>query len=231
MKVNVRFFKTKVDLDNVYMIMTKCNLCPFLMCDTDKNNAVCGHPKKIKIHEVIKTDILYFEERPKTLIVDDLRINEHCPLSKTLDEEFKREILTYKNEGFIYVFSSPKKDDERPIFESYMQFHHKSDLLTFTDNYNRYTRNKIKYDSKVKERNEFKTPNVIVPYVKNEVCSCCGLSKEDVDRDKNNGMCEICFTKFKLDNDIKYFSYINNFRIKRNMTFNTNKYKKVGVLF
>ena len=49
------------------------------------------------------------------------------------------------------------------------------------------------------------------------ICSYCGKPHNTVDRTKNNGMCDGCYSENKNDKYKMSLSYINNFRLKRNI--------------
>ena len=58
-----------------------------------------------------------------------------------------------------------------------------------------------------------------------DVCSLCGCSDETVKRDKNIGMCDICWGQYKNDEVKKKQAFINNFRMKRDKDFRLESFK------
>ncbi|MFW6272832.1 MAG: hypothetical protein ACOC2U_03535, partial [bacterium] len=76
---------------------------------------------------------------------------------------------------------------------------------------------KEKYKSKI--NTNLKNKSNITPKQKPlKECSHCGEKYISIDRKKNIGMCEKCWNLYKENKDEKYFSYINNFRLKRKST-------------
>ena len=73
---------------------------------------------------------------------------------------------------------------------------------------------------------ESKIKKINSDYQKLDTCSCCGERKEKVDRNKNIGMCPDCWDKNKNNKKMKNFSFINNFRLKRNKKWVDEKFKK-----
>lgn len=56
-------------------------------------------------------------------------------------------------------------------------------------------------------------------------CSLCGEFKVDVKRHEHDGMCNECCTKSLNDNILLKKAFINNFRLKRNITIIDKEYK------
>lgn len=245
---SVRFLKTRVDKDDIYMIMHKCNLCPFLMIDKENYRAVCGNPKKSKDeNDTIKEDIMFSELNNRYIIHDVCDIPSFCYLSKNLKEEFDNSELKLKKGENIYVLNSPRTGDERILSEVYVCLKENGEF-TYSDKFQKYLFAKTKFNDRItnkkqlsgKEKNDDikvveinKEKSVIVNhtqlnnYMVNQICSCCGERKEDVNRMTNNGMCYECYEKVKTDNKLLFNSIINNFRIKRNKDFTIKNYKKV----
>lgn len=231
-RTNIRFLKSKVEKDEVYLIMRKCNFCPYLMVDKENYRAVCGNPRKDKSEsDTILDNIMYFDGGERPVVLDDCLIPSFCVLSRNLKDEFENEELKYKKNDVLYIYKSPRKGDEKILPEAHICFNSNGEFI-YSDLYLKYTENKSKYDAKKQERNLVsnstlpaltETINIIVkPTVK---CSCCGNYKEDVDRKINYGMCIECFEHSKTDNVIKHNSIINNFRMKRNKDFIEKNYK------
>ena len=244
---NVRFLKTRVNKDDIYMIMHKCNLCPFLMVDKDNFRGLCGHPKKDKsIDNTVNDDIMYYEYiNGKTTILNNCDIPDFCYLSKNLKEEFEKERLTYKKDEDIYVFHSPRTGDEKILSEIYICSTETSEF-TYSDKFQKFQEAKNKYH----ERRNTTTLNILnrvieigqeagqeVEYVEHtttivgDICSCCGERKEDVNRISNNGMCNDCYEQSKTDFNTLCNSKINNFRLKRDKDFLEKDYKKIEKYF
>lgn len=233
---NVRFLKTRVDGEDIYMIMNKCNLCPYLMVDKDNYRAVCGNPvKKKEIDDTVNTDIMYYEKGDRVTVLDDCRIPDFCYLSKNLKDEFDKGTLKVKKNETLYIYSSERKGNEKILSEVYVCFNEEGGF-TFSDKFNKYLEAREKYNEKKLEKEKNTTQNVIsketelfthTTIIIGDICSCCGEKKESVDRNTNDGMCNECNEKSKTNYDLVYNSYINNFRLKRKKEFIEKNFKKI----
>lgn len=240
---NIRFLKTRVDKDDIYMIMHKCDFCPFLMVDKENYRGVCGNPKKDKlIDNTVKKNIMYYEHtNGKITILDECEIPDFCYLSKNLKVEFEKEKLTYKKGEDIYVLHSPRKGDEKILSEIFI-CSTETNELTYSDKYEKFKEAKDKYNEK-RNTTALSILNAVlesgkeVEYVEHttsiigDICSCCGERKEDVNRIINNGMCNGCYEQSKTNFNTVYNSKINNFRLKRNKDFLEKDYKKIEKYF
>lgn len=243
---NIRFLKTKVDNDNIYMIMHKCNFCPFLMVDKENYKGICGNPKKNKlIDNIVKDDIMYYEHvNGKISVLDTCDIPDFCYLSKNLKEEFEKEELTYKKNEAIYVLKSPRKGDEKILSEIYICSTETSEF-TYTEKFEKFKEAKKKYnerknnttinilnnvleETRIEQATSLPEHTNVITY---EVCSCCGEIKEEVNRIVNNGMCNQCYEFTKTDFNLIRNSMINNFRLKRNKNFIEKDFKKIEKYF
>ncbi len=243
---NIRFLKTRVDKDDIYMIMHKCDFCPFLMVDKENYRGVCGNPKKDKlIDNTVKKNIMYYEHtNGKITILDECEIPDFCYLSKNLKVEFEKEKLTYKKGEDIYVLHSPRNGDEKILSEIFICSTETSEF-TYSNKYEKYKESKKNYD----ERKNNTTLNVLndviettqiehtlslpehINAITDKICSCCGEMKKEVDRIINNGMCGECYEYNKIDINVVRNSIINNFRLKRNKNYIEKDFKKIENYF
>lgn len=226
-----RLIYTKINNKPSFLIMSCCNLCPFMRYDYDNNLAMCGRyidPLSIsKINNVLEPIKLYkFINETKKISYDNINIPIWCNLTKQLNELNENgTIFTTKN-GILFSESGAlynnDKNDIRIFFDSEIQFdRNNSDLLIIkpvmveliNSSYNKSYEN---YDTEY-------------DIIDDNICSCCGKSVDSVDREKNNGMCNDCWSSSKNDLDVLYNSHINNFRLKRRKPWKNCNFKKIKI--
>ena len=223
MRKNIRFIKTKINNEHTYLLLTKCNYCPFLINDKYKGCVKCSKSFDDDDSNVI-LDNVRFKIFNNNLVVENVNIliPDWCSISKTKKIEIDTSTVKFKSKSFIYEFLSVHNNNyNKTIPDCYVDFKYESDELCFNDDWLTYV-NQI---PPVVERKEIESIKVVTPstYVMRSICSCCGELKEGVKRNENNGLCVNCLN----DNNehIKNFIFINNFILKRNSTWSKHEFK------
>jgi len=241
----IRFIKTKIEDKNAFLIMSKCNLCPYAFVTEGGKRLLCSYHNNtntlVKSHLEFKPDDIFHRS------FDDCDIPSWCNLPKNLGDEMNHKIVTYRYCGKLMEDESIyDKENEKPIFETCV-VKGGSDTLRYTDHYKKSLKLKERYNTLKEKRNELNlVQNTAIPatvmdsiirynqvqtqtssFYLNEICSCCGERKESVDRTVNNGMCTECYDNNKTNEDIEYNSVINNFRLKRKVSFESKIFKRV----
>ena len=225
---NYRWIKTKIDEDHAYVLYTSCYYCPHLLSDSIKGLLKCNKFADDTNNNVVvrNTNIKKYLSR---IDFKEIGIPTWCALSEHMNTERLKKSVVYKEDGIIIEYSSP--DDIKPIIvpDQYLAFKENTDILTYNDYYHKRQERKLLNEN---------TPNSLLPvhvpsdnqipftYITTDVCSMCGKSKENVDRNINDGMCEDCIKQFTDIDTIKK-ARINNFRIKRNGSWTNKEYKLV----
>ena len=219
--MSVKYIKTQVDKKPVILTMNSCNLCPLLYYDSDSKTAKCSKfstPFKVSKLDgnVIPTKINgYSYSKGVYAPLTKIEIPSWCKLSDNINDISKVE---------TYVKSS--QNTYRVIYDNVKEL----ELLPYTKvqydntNLNLESKSNSNFSSKYGYKNEYKS--AYVPPVTNK-CSLCGELKNEVDRKTRHGMCNSCFENFNEDENKKYISFINNFRLKRKSTWIENVGKKV----
>lgn len=221
---NIRYVKTEINGVKAPMCMNSCNLCPLLGIDREKMTANCLRFKRTfrdiepQTSNVIKKIYGYKYTKGVYLPLEIIEIPNWCLLSD------KKESVLYTS----LIFVKTKNNGYRICYDNL-------DVLNIINSQDiEYGENGIDliFKDKIKTTEPFgllpeKTQknNILI-----EKCSCCGEMKEKTDRNKYYGMCEDCWNKNKNNEQVKYFSYINNFRLKRKSTWIKKIDKKLDIV-
>lgn len=236
MKKNIRFIKTKVSDDNVYLLLTKCDYCPYFCKDKYISKVRCGKSFNSPNGDNVITSNVRFMIMDNNLVVEDSDtiIPHWCTLSDKMKTEMDSKMIRYKSRGFIYeMLSFFIKGEDKIIPDMYVKHKYGSDELEYNEGGKLYLQNQV-INQPIKSNTVspvYSTPRTFQTYtppiIKN-ICSCCGEDKEDVKRNINNGICSDCF--IKNNNTLKYNSYINNFRLKRKSDWSKDNFKIINNL-
>jgi len=209
----------------VVIKISGCQFCPLMKFNTIENICECR----------------YFGDKNGNSVVDPFVINS--TLNGTVNDKIKpptwcglpndlTESMNYRNTfkvfdnavsvertkeatGEILDGSTIKFDKNIPM-DNFNNFLHKVMDTPFDDdeNYVKFTN-----DDSIRINNDFDPNefNSFIPAKKHEVCSCCGEENTTVERLKNIGMCDNCWEKNKDNENTKRQTFINNFRLKRNV--------------
>ena len=217
-----KYVFTKIDDRPQYLIMDTCNHCPFLINEMKTNTAKCSkftNSNSLK-DNLITTVYGYYQKMGKRKIFSDVNIPTWCQLPKDIiDISLTDNVFYIKNNKLItdviYNF-------ETNVNSNIIQ----TDDVEFSSIDGESLVSKPKSKQKTTESTT-KKPLMLKPVLLS--CSSCGGSKDNVNREKHNGMCDSCWEEYKKDNKHLYFSYINNFRLKRQESWKKDKYKIVDI--
>jgi len=242
MKKNIRFIKTKVSSDDTYLILTKCDYCPYFSKDKYIGKLRCGKSYNSPNNDNVISNDVRFTIKNNNLVPEKegIDIPEWCVLSKKMQDEMNNKRIVYKSQNFIYEFLSPyKKGIDRIMPDGYVELKYESDALVYNEHGQLYFDNQVKrnvttpIDNKPSEYRhlpELFDSSTYVSKVESKICSCCGEDKKEVDRSVNFGMCNECFVKNDNNKLFKYKSYINNFRLKRKSNWIDDNFKIINNL-
>lgn len=233
MKKNIRFIKTKISDDNAYVLLTKCDYCPHFLKDKSIGKVSCGNSfNSLNNDNIIQSDVRFMLKNNNLVVQDsDTLIPEWCTLSDKMKDEMDKSRIVYKSRGFIYKLISPfSKGVDKIIPDVYIRHKYESDELEYNEEGKIYITNQIlkKENDKIVNNTNHVTTIPFTNYTKiidKNICSSCGEDRDDVKRSENDGMCNDCYEKNKFDNMLKYYSFINNFRLKRKSDWSDNKFK------
>ncbi len=222
MDKNIRYIKTYIDNNPKVLCMNTCNLCPFLIFDrVDKMVRCSKFTFKFKSTRSFYSNIIecninaYSISGDVSMPLTIINIPDWCGLSKFILEAQKQNHIYFKTSHNMYDYVINESTTLPAVSSHYTQYNNKLIKLETTSN---------KLPAKFED---FKKTEPIKNYPVLKSCSCCGSMKINIDRDKNLGMCDECWEKYKDDKDIKYKSYVNNFRLKRNSTWIKDINKKI----
>lgn len=237
MKKNIRFIKTKVGDDGVYLILTKCDNCPYIAKDVFASKVRCGHSFGSKNRDnVILNDAEFIIKNNNIENKSDVQIPEWCSLCDRMKDEMDKKLIRYKSDGVIYsLLSFFRKGVDKILPDIYVTRKNRSDELEYNEDGKFFLENQVKLKENenviIKPLQTFEHNSVVVNNtIQKNICSCCGEGKEEVDRYINDGICNDCLDIIKNDKKVKYRSYINNFRLKRKSTWSKNNFEIINNL-
>jgi len=225
-----RYIKTEIDGTISILKMNTCNLCPFLMYITQVNKTTCAKYYSPSNNSNITCSNVYsytISDKNK-LPIQSIDIPSWCQLGKdikTVHIEKEYYIKNGQNKNMAIPISN---DQKLSIISSlFVDYDRTLSKLVYCNNNPNTPYKYLKDDEKMSTALVVQKP--IKETVKIE-CSCCGENKENIDRTKNNGMCNVCWEKYKNNEELKYFAFINNFRLKRKKNWTDEIHKKVVIL-
>lgn len=210
---NRRYIRTLVDNKPAILELSKCNFCPYFKVESGKGTSICRKYSDFSLNNFIAKlysySIRYTDSYAHAIYdpVNNIDIPDWCKLNKSLcDNDIDFTVYIVENDKIVKIV--PKSTTLFMISDKYVKYEKKSEALVST---------KIsKYDS---SSNVLALPQSTITNKIKLVCSCCGELVESVERNKNFGMCEKCWSENSNDVKIKRFSFINNFRLKRSSVY------------
>jgi hypothetical protein len=199
---NIRYIRTRIDDKPAKLLLNKCNFCPYFRFD--KSDYICKctkftNDKNYSSNEIEKKYVFDFYGNI-TLPFLPIDIPDWCKLADndTNEDDYFLTVLKDNYMLLKYVCTSVSLD-------------------IINDNNITYKDGKLS----TKSRSYYNYSNL-------EICSICGENKDTVKRKENLGVCEKCLEIYKDNESMKYFAYVNNFRLKRKSTFNKNNFKIIN---
>ena len=216
MKIQSRYVKTKVEGSSRLLHMNTCNLCPLLQFDADSKIARCAKYSSETVfgHDIDYDVWSYSVVSNRSVPIKHIEIPEWCGLPS--------DILLINKDGNMYVKNGNMYDTIPGIY---------GNLVTTSTLYVDYDKKleRLIYNStkNLNLKNIKALPEKTKTYTSLSTCSCCGELVEDVDRNKNFGMCPKCWEQNKDNEKMKQFAFVNNFRLKRSANWTDEMYKKI----
>lgn len=213
---NIRYIVTKVDKKDCILCQRTCNFCPYFDLDPHSKTTYC---RNFDYKRFIKLVYSYNYVNGYFFPLTDIPIPDFCTLNRYITE-------LSPNTKF-------KSSDNSIVVESIQSI---KDFEIVTDKSIKYVDFKLVTDLKIPYVEEYfpnqsgeYAPYVAPTQVIKNICSCCGDDKKEVDRNKQMGMCDECFSNMpkKRNKDKLNFVYINNFRLKRKSTYSDTKFKRI----
>jgi len=211
---NIRYIVTKVDDNNCILCQRTCNFCPYLDIDPHTKTTYC---RNFDYKRFIKLIYSYNYVNGYFFPLTDIPIPDFCTLNRFITDLSPNTKYKLPSNNIVIESISTIKDYE-----------------VITDKSVKYIDHKLVTDLKRPYVEEY-FPNqngdyepYVAPKPKN-ICSCCGEDKDEVDRSKQMGMCDDCWSIIskKKNKDKLNFIYINNFRLKRKASYSDTKFKRI----
>ena len=229
---NYRYVFTKIDKKPQFLIMSKCNYCPFMINDFHNGDVKCSKfidPKSSGIYKNFISFVYGYMQKGNSLFkmeaLTRINIPYWCNLPDHLTEITPNDAIHTIVDGKLFIESGQNYSDNVQIISDDEVMFNREDCESLI-----LIPKKGKYINYNGGKSTILT-NTTTSFKDTRMCSSCGEDKEDVDREKHNGMCINCWAKFKRNKKKKYFSYINNFRLKRKESWKNEEYKIVKIHF
>lgn len=239
MSVMFRYLKSKVENNHAYLILTKCEFCPYFMKNKDTGVIACAFSRNEDLNTNIISNDMKFKFNGGVWTTETrINIPEWCKLNTNINIEKRKNKIVFKYNGIIHESVSIDDEFKKRLIvpDGYIRYKEYTEDLV----YNTYYNDKVKNRTTTSDNNSETKPIYALPVhnvntptyttsvrVVLNVCSNCGVGKEEVDRNVNDGMCEECYNEYKNNKEILYVVRINNFRLKRNSFWSENKFKVV----
>lgn len=222
----VRYIKTKVDDRNCILHQVNCNHCPFMVFDRIYVTVRCR-----KFRDLAKYDDFITKVNGYSIVgsnaqpLNTINIPNWCQLAGTI-ESVQNDSWVYTKSNSLDYNTEFNNNSLNVISSNVVIWDANGDALKIIDKLkSNYASNVGTKSTRNTKLSEFTKTNF--EYIRLDTCSCCGEKKEKVDRDKKSGMCSGCWDKYKDDKHLRNFSFINNFRLKRNKDWIDEKFKKI----
>jgi len=218
-----RYIFTKVDGKPQFLVMRKCNLCPYLINGFKKGEALCGKYINVKSSFVDKNFISkvhgYIQRKPGTQNMDILSMVDipfWCGLPNHLTQISHNGTIHTIKDGKIFLESGQNYANLVQVKDaSFVEYDDKHESL-------------ITKVEKPTHRNYATSTGSSWKSKYLTLCSFCGKEKDEVDRNNHLGMCDSCWDKNKFSHPKRHTSFINNFRLKRKEDWKNETFKIVN---
>jgi len=229
-----RYVFTKIDKKPAFLIMGKCNFCPFVINDFEGGCARCGKFVNVNIHKTTPNYITkvygYMQKGYGTQNMEMLThidIPHWCGLPNHIAKITPNDAIHTIVNGKLFIESGQNYANTVQIISDDNVMFSKEDYESLI-----LTPEKpsiIKYSGSGGRIRSYPSTSSTDTYSDKDtkICSFCGDDKENVERDKRLGMCDDCWSKYKFSHPKRHISYINNFRLKRRENWKNEEYKKV----
>jgi hypothetical protein len=216
--------------------LNRCNECPLMKFYPEDFLSTCLQFTSTQTN--ILDDFTINYDSITNEIIDDINIPSWCGLPDDLmmscrdtksyvvvnDKVLINETeIDFGLDVYDSSYFKPKKEKQPNISD------HLSDIIT--QNIKNNQKKLDDFETFTEFMDEWDGYNSYSEYDKNtkshDVCSLCGEEDESVNRTEHNGMCNECWEYNKDNKDSIKTSYINNFRLKRGVSFTQKKFKTI----
>ena len=227
---NYRYVFTKIEKRPQFLLMSKCNFCPFMINDFKNGDAKCGKFVNTKAgyntKNFIQTVYGYVQKgygSQEMEILTHVDIPFWCGLPNHMTGISPNDAIHSIVNGKLYSESGQNYANTIQIISDDEVIYSREDYetLIFKPKKDKFihhgTKNNITDIKVISESNKVET----------KTCSSCGEKKENIDRGKRDGMCDDCWDKFKKNKKKRQQFKINNFRLKRKIDWTDEEYKLI----
>lgn len=224
----MKYLRTYYNNQKIILKVSLCNDCPLMRFHENEMKCTCRmfSDKKTGNNVLDNWAVNY---NIFGTVFDNISIPKWCELSNTMEELFFSKLSYYPNPVSVIIETSHDNYDyNTPILNAKIK---KLENINFIYRLvqNNTKKNTIKHiDNKTTINKDNKNYNynddydILKNYESNynlldKICSLCGEKHDTVNRMENNGMCKKCYEKYNNDKIKMNQSFINNFRLKRNV--------------
>lgn len=229
-KLNKKFIRTLVNNKPTFLIMGCCNKCPFFKINSDTKQGSCIKYSDDEQSNIIRYIYKYIFKYllGKSLYIPgfDINIPDWCELQEKLTSTVDYNVYI-KNENNVDEVSilENQSTDLAVISDKYVDYDEFKGRIGLVKNnlYNDFIGINVDKKDNIAEINipistSTKT-EIEIDNTPKGICSCCGKLQRNVDRNIQLGMCIECWIDYKWNRKIKLKSFMNNFRLKRNIQY------------
>lgn len=205
----IKYLITKIDNEPHIVCVSKCNFCPFFSLDEIGFECFCIREERNKPKYIDKVNCVTYANN-KRFTTNEIKRPNWCSLDEFLIGDNINNYMYYRSGKHTISCEKVDNPEQLPIiFDTYLKL----------------SKGNIVKDNKKIEKENFQ----LIEHKNKNICSCCGQNKEDVDRNKNMGLCKDCYQDVinNQNDELLSFIYINNFRLKRKSTYSNLNFKKI----
>lgn len=205
----IKYLITKIDNEPHIVCVSKCNFCPFFSLDEIGFECFCIREERNKPKYIDKVNCVTYANN-KRFTTNEIKRPNWCSLDEFLIGDNINNYMYYRSGKHTISCEKVDNPEQLPIiFDTYLKL----------------SKGNIVKDNKKIEKENFQ----LIEHKNKNICSCCGQNKEDVDRNKNMGLCKDCYQDVinNQNDELLSFIYMNNFRLKRKSTYSNLNFKKI----
>jgi len=184
-----KYLLTYYKNETVILSISNCNKCPLLNIDFTNKSCKCRYNS----YRLVKDNISNYNENLYR-VFDYINIPNWCRLSNNTQD--------LKNSNIFKIFKNSISISKNNLDISKLKTIEYFNITDMTDFVYDYTK-KSNYNN--------------IKKINHKICSLCGEEDDNVNRNNNYGMCDSCWEISKHNEYNKKLSYINNFRLKRDI--------------
>lgn len=233
----LKYLRTKYNSNKLILLVDGCNNCPLMRFNKDILTCTCRmFSDKERATNVVDRFVINYNSYGT--VFDHISIPKWCELSNDMTDLFFDKNMYIPNPISIMIDSNnDHNDSDSNVIDMKKERKKNVNIIYKILTSNSISKNDTFEDDDFDEYPFLDDDGVICDSFgdfvnddfvnKNDICSICGKLHESVDRTKNNGMCDNCYSINKDDKYKMYLSYINNFRLKRNINILDKEIKTI----